>query len=119
LLYYYFRIIYKPGATNCTDILTRREQDIDSQKEAISTLQKQIILQPEQLDPRILEELEQSTDFCNIEAPIPGPTLDPAEGLQILTDPSGDLQAESGLQEALDLIDELLQANRTTDLLRV
>jgi len=76
------------------------------------------MLQPEQLDPWILEELEQSTDLCDIEAPIPGPILDPAEGLQTLMGPSGDLQAESGLQDALDLIDELLQANRTTDSLR-
>jgi transposase InsO family protein len=115
---YHFRIMYKPGATNRADALTRREQDINPQKEAMSTLQKQTMLQPEQLDPRILEELEQSTDLCDIEAPIPGPILDPAEGLQTLTDPSGDLQTESGPQEALDLIDELLQANRTTDSLR-
>ena len=76
------------------------------------------MLQPEQLDLWILEELEQSTDLCDIEAPTPGPILDSAEGLQTLTDPSRALQAESSLQEALDLIDELLQANRTTDLLQ-
>src|SRR5256885_2134857 len=44
---YYFRIIYKPGATNRADTLTQREQDTDPQREAMSTLQKQTMLQPE------------------------------------------------------------------------
>ena len=36
---YHFRIMYKPGATNCADALTRREQDTDLQQSTIATLQ--------------------------------------------------------------------------------
>jgi hypothetical protein len=48
---YYFRIVYKPGATNRADAITRREQDTDTQRSATAVLQIQTMLQPEQLDP--------------------------------------------------------------------
>ena len=84
---YYFQIIYKPGATNKADSLTQREQDTDKQQSRISVVQAQRLLQPDQLDPRILEELEQYTDICKIDTP------------------------ESTPESGLDFIDSLLQAN--------
>jgi hypothetical protein len=81
-----FLIMYKPGATNRADALTRREQDLENQIAAKITLRTQTLLRPEHLDPRIRAEL--STDSLGAEmCPI---------------DPSG-----------LDFIDELLQTNRT------
>jgi hypothetical protein len=82
-----FRIMYKPGATNRADALTRREQDLDSQMAAKIAIRTQTLLRPEQLDPRIRAELAgdmKDAEICLIE------TSD------------------------LDLIDELLQTNRTT-----
>jgi transposase InsO family protein len=85
-----FRIMYKPGATNRADALTRREQDLDNQIAAKIALRTQTLLRLEQLDPRIQAELDrdQSVEICPI-------------------DTSG-----------LDFIDELLQANRTSPTLQ-
>ena len=90
--------MYKPGITNCADALTRREQDTDRQKAVISTLCTQALLHPEQLDPRILEEMQQFADVYKIGTPDPTP--------------------DSGPESGLDLIDDLLQANRTTEALQ-
>ena len=82
-----FQIMYKPGATNRADALTRREQELDNQMAVKIALRTQTLLGPEHLDPRIQAELE----------------LDRAQGTEICPiDTSG-----------LDFIDELLQANRT------
>src|SRR5277367_2041375 len=79
--------MYKPGATNRADALTRREQELDNQMAVKIALRTQTLLGPEHLDPRIQAELE----------------LDRAQGTEICPiDTSG-----------LDFIDELLQANRT------
>ena len=59
----------------------------------MSEIQTQALLQLDQLDPRILEELAQSTNVCEIDTP--GSTSD------------------SALDSGLDLIDSLLQANCT------
>src|SRR5438045_80453 len=78
--------MYKPGATNCADALTRQEQDLDNQIAKRIALQTQTLLGPECLDPQILSELDNnlsSAELCSI-------------------DKSG-----------LDFIDELLQANHT------
>ena len=61
-------------------------------------IQTQVLLQPDQLDPRILEELVQSTDICEIDTL--GSTPD------------------SALDSGLDLIDSLLQANCTAESLQ-
>ena len=95
---YYFRIMYKPGSTNCADALTWREQDTDRQKAVTSTLCIQALLCLEQLDPRILEEMQQFADVYKIGTPDPTP--------------------DSGPESGLDLIDDLLQANRTTEALQ-
>jgi hypothetical protein len=81
-----FLIMYRPGATNRADALTRREQDLNDQMAAKISLRTQTLLQPEHLDPRIRKELSTKSSSAEI-CPI-----DPTE---------------------FDLIDELLQANRT------
>src|SRR5208282_861037 len=79
--------MYKPGSTNHADALTRREQDLENQAAAKIAIRTQALLRPEQLDPQIQAELAskvQDTEICLIN------TAD------------------------MDLIDELLQANRTS-----
>jgi hypothetical protein len=79
--------MYKPRRTNCADALTRQEQDLENQAASKIALQTQTLLLAENLDPRILEELAKSfadAKICLIKAP------------------------------DLDLINELLQTNRTS-----
>jgi hypothetical protein len=76
-----FQIMYKPGALNQADTLTRREQDLDNLTAAKTTLQTQVLLKPEQLDPQIQAKLLTGIELCSID------TLD------------------------LDFINEILQAN--------
>jgi hypothetical protein len=86
LLQYNFRITYRPGPTNHADALTRREQDRDQQTAAKVSLRTQTLLEPKHLDPRIQAELVMNsfgTEIYLIDSP------------------------------EFDLIDELLQANRT------
>jgi hypothetical protein len=52
--------MYRPGALNQADALTCKEQDTDALQSAKSSLQMQVLLKPEQLDPRI--KLELATD---------------------------------------------------------
>ena len=86
-----FQIMYKPGSTNCADALTRREQDLENQAAAKIAIRTQALLRPEQLDPRIQAEL-----------------INKAWGTEIyLIEPAD-----------MDLIDELLQANRTAPALQ-
>jgi transposase InsO family protein len=84
-----FQIMYKPGARNHADALTRREQDLENQAAAKIAIRTQALLRPEQLDPQIQAELasrvqNQDTEICLVDA------------------------------ADMDLIDELLQANRTS-----
>src|SRR5580700_886739 len=62
-----FQIMYKPGARNHADALTRREQDSDNQIAAKIALRTQILLGPEKLDPQILKELPRDAEVCLIE----------------------------------------------------
>ena len=82
-----FRIMYKPGSTNQADALTRKEQDQENQIAIKIAIRTQTLLGPEKLDPRILEELD--TDVT---------------ALEILAIEALDM----------DLIDNLLQTNRTS-----
>src|SRR5438045_5290169 len=78
--------MYKPGATNCADALTRQEQDLDNQIAKKIALWTQTLLGPECLDPWIQAELDKdllSAELCSIN------------------------------KLGLDFIDELLQANCT------
>jgi hypothetical protein len=52
-----FQIIYKPGALNQTDVLTKREQNLDNLTATKTTLQTQVLLKPEQLNLQIQTEL--------------------------------------------------------------
>ena len=61
-----FQIMYKPGARNHADALTRREQDSDNQIAAKIALRTQILLGPKKLDPRILKELPKDAEVCLI-----------------------------------------------------
>ena len=84
-------IMYKPGSQNRADPLTRRDQEMDSQMAVKISTRMQTLLRPENLDPRIITDL-------NLDPVIDITPVDPAEG-------------------SYDLIDDLLQANRTsTDL---
>ena len=83
---YNFQIMYKPGATNRADALTRWEQDLDNQIAAKITLCNQTLLGPKRLDPRILAKLP----------------IDQYQNLEMYVIKASEL----------DFIDKLLQANR-------
>src|SRR5438045_1075668 len=59
-----FWIMYKPGATNHADALTRWEQDLDNQIAKKIALQTLTLLGPECLDPQIQAELRQGPLKC-------------------------------------------------------
>ena len=84
---YNFLIKYKPGSSNRADALTRREQDLDSQIAMKIALRTQILLGPERLDPQISAELP-------LNSPVPIENIEAAK---------------------LDLVDELLYANRMSE----
>jgi hypothetical protein len=77
--------MYRPGATNRADALTRREQNLGNQIAAKIALRTQTILGPECLDPQMHVELakDQDIEVCQIDV------------------------------TGLDFIDEFLQVNRT------
>ena len=49
--------MYRPGAQNRADALTRREWETDEQTSVKAVTRKQTLLQPDQLDSRIRQEL--------------------------------------------------------------
>jgi len=83
-----FMLTYKPGSQNRADPLTRRDQEIDSQMAVKISTRTQILLRPENLDPRIIADLD--------------------------LDPIVDLAPVGVAEGAHDLIDDILQANRTS-----
>ena len=59
---YYFIIRYRPGKDNVqADALTRRNDDIASQDQLKKEVRKQVLLTTDQLDLRIVQELEQAS----------------------------------------------------------
>ena len=91
---FFFTIMYRPGRQNITaDALTRREQDVGPQDELKAQHRTCALLCPEQLNPRILEELDSERN-----------ELAPMEG-EVLDEPMG-------------LIDRILTANRTAESLK-
>src|ERR1700738_378118 len=86
---YNFRIMYRLGALNQADALTRWELDTDALRSVKSSLRTQTLLKPEQVDPRIQLELTTDQALCALE-----------------------------VNASLDLIDDLLQANRTSETLQ-
>jgi hypothetical protein len=109
-----FKIAYAPGCTNRADALTRREEDGFDRTE----WRRQALLRPEQLDPRILEELR--LDLAPIDPTPPagesaeptgsGPNPDRGRDSTETTPP-----ALPTSETGLPLIDELLTANRTAN----
>jgi len=91
---FFFTIMYRPGRQNSkANALTRREQDVEPQDELKAQHRTRALLRPEQLDPRILKELNSEQN-----------ELAPMEG-EILDEPMG-------------LIDRILIANRTAESLK-
>jgi len=89
---FHFNIMYRTGKTNeRADALTRREQDVGPQEILKSAQRYQTLLGPNQIDPRVMEELNCIMD--SVEAHNMSPIEANAE---------------------LDLIDRILAANRTS-----
>jgi hypothetical protein len=84
---FHFQIRYKPGARNHADALTRRDQELEDQTARKIAIRVQTLLQPNRLDPRIVEELKLGQTGL-------APEICPIDTSQI------------------DLIDELLRTNR-------
>ena len=80
---YHFKISYKPGKSNKADPLTRLDEKALNQAKRDN--REQVLLPPAHLDPRITQELEANRIALSL----------------------------SPISEQLDLIDEILQANRT------
>ena len=74
-----FMIMYKPGSQNRADPLTRRDQEMDSQMAVKISTRMQTLLRPENLDPRIITDL-------NLDPVIDIAPVDPAEGSYDLID---------------------------------
>ena len=51
-------IIYKPSSQNKADLLTYKDQEIDSQMAVKISTHTQTLLRPKNLDPRILIDLD-------------------------------------------------------------
>ena len=85
---FFFTIIYRSSKQNTlADALSRREQDVEPQDIVKAEYRTRALLQPDQLDARILEELEESPEIAALE----------------------------DLTETPDLVDRLLTANRTAE----
>jgi transposase InsO family protein len=88
---YHFKISYKPGKTNKADPLTRVEDQVKDQNQVKRDNREQVLLPTQNLDNQILKDLELNRISLSL----------------------------SPITEQLDLIDEILQTNRTaTDLER-
>ena len=87
---YHILIRYRPGKHNpLADALSRRTEDVETQKAIKDQYRTQVLLLPEYLDPLILKELEEEMNTTiAVTEPVPS--------------------------ESLDLIDKILQANRTS-----
>ena len=91
-----FQIMYQPGKQNTkADALTRHKEDQDSQRQVTLDSRHQVLLKQNQLDPQIIAELDLAPDNCSYQiAPIEGPQVDD-----------------------ISLIDQILQANQTSETL--
>ena len=85
---FFFTIMYRPGKQNeKADALSRREQDVEPQDQVKTEYRTRALLQPEQLDARILEELEEPSEIAVLE----------------------------DIPESLGLVNRLLTVNRTAE----
>jgi Integrase zinc binding domain len=90
---YHFRLAYRTGKANGrADALSRKAEDVQGQEKAIQQHRTQIFLPREKIDPRILEEMG---------------TPEAEHGV-------GSLETDTGCSST-DLIDKVLQENRTAE----
>ena len=101
--------MYRPRKQNVADALTRRVQDVGPQDELKAWNRTRALLQPDQLDPRILQELGQDVDLADMDLHEPISLMDriltancTASFLEALQE-----QAKKG-DESLELKDGLL-----------
>jgi hypothetical protein len=93
---FYFSIVYRPGSKNVlADTLSRREQDVATQDALGKAHRTQVLLPPEKLDPKITQELAAEL------APVAEPQTD------------APIVSTNG-HAPLDLIDQILTANKTS-----
>jgi hypothetical protein len=83
---YNFKILYRPGKTNTADPLTRMDTDTQALNQTRETARKQQLIPTDALDPRIVQELEPFELAASI----------------------------SPIDYHSDLVDSILQLNRTT-----
>jgi transposase InsO family protein len=101
-----FQIMYTPGKENQkADILSRREQDLESHEKEKLDSRSRVLLSPGRLDPRINEELaNQFVAEIAILSPIsPESSSESSEEEEPSLDP---------LRDSFDLIEKLCQDNR-------
>ena len=94
---FFFTIMYRSGKQNSgADALTRREQDVKPQDALKLSIRNQALLSKDQLDPRILNELppEPTPETVSEEKPV-------------------DVEIAPIEENPLQLVDRILQANRT------
>ena len=69
---FFFTIAYRPGRKNeLADALSRREQDVGPQDKIKAEIRNKPLLQPDQLDPRIQEELSHPIEIDNFMESMP------------------------------------------------
>ena len=98
-------LTYKPGSQNRADPLTRRDQETDSQMAVKISTRTQTLLRPDNLDPRIVADLDLDPLGTDI-----GFEVDRSQ----LTTPGAEVATVNSSSGTHDLIDDLLQANRTS-----
>jgi hypothetical protein len=83
---YNFKILYRPGRTNTADPLTRMDTDTADLNRAKASVRQQQLLETDRLDPQIIRELRPFKQAIEI----------------------------STIEQQLDLVDSILQLNRTS-----
>jgi hypothetical protein len=106
-----FMLTYKPGSQNRADPLTRRDQEMDSQMAMKISTCTQTLLQPENLDPQIVADLDLDPLGPDI-----GFEVDRSQLIHNSQDRMSDVEVATvnTSNGTHDLIDNLLQANRTS-----
>ena len=100
---FYFTITYRPGKENeKADILTRREQDVRTQDALKHTYRTQVLLPLTNVDPRIIEELDQAREARD------ATSISVLDTTQVA--PISPLAEELS---SLHLMDKLIAANKT------